>query len=67
MPKGQKNTEAIKWSKESINTAPASIELGRCDDDSGSIILAQEGIYQVQFILFMPEGSNPKISLVMDH
>jgi hypothetical protein len=67
MPKGQhKKTESIKWSKESINTSPQSIELNRGEDDNGSIILTQEGIYQISFILFMSEQSNPKISLHID-
>ena len=59
------NKKIIKWSKETINTRPQSIELETTDYDS--ILLTQEGIYQNEFIMFIPYGmARPVLNLKMD-
>ena len=63
-----KQIQKIRWSKEVINTRPQSIELCKDDDfDSSTVALTQQGIYQLDFVLFIPEESlNPTILIKLD-
>lgn len=47
-------SEAIKWSKEVINTSPDSFTLNSYSDDCGSITIKQPGIYEIVFAFFLP-------------
>ena len=51
-----KHINKIRWSKEVINTRPQSIELSKEEDeDQSTIFLTQQGVYQLEFVLFIPE------------
>jgi hypothetical protein len=58
----------IRWSKEVINTRPQSIELSKEEDeDQSTIFLTQQGVYQLEFVLFIPEQSlSPTILIKLD-
>lgn len=68
LAKSKKLHSTIRWSKEVINTRPQSIALSQEDaDQMGEILLTQEGIYQVDFILFIPDqASRPEVQLKLD-
>ena len=60
--------EVIKWAKEVVNTSPGMLQLSVTDDDSGAIIIKQSGIYEVQFVFFIPLGSqSPSVQVRFDN
>lgn len=50
------SADAIKWSKEVINTSPDNFELNTIQDDSGAIVIRQAGVYEVLFAFFLPSA-----------
>ena len=42
----------LKWSSETVNTAPGAVELGELNDCT-CIVVKQPGVYKVDLVLFL--------------
>lgn len=58
----------LKWSSETVNTAPGAVELGELNDGT-CILVKQPGVYKVDLVLFLSAkqiSTRPELMLKLD-
>jgi hypothetical protein len=65
---GRSSSEVIKWAKEVCNTSPEMLQLSVHDDDSGAVLVKQCGMYELQFVFFVPvDAVTPSVQVRLDN